>query len=53
MLLHLMKCSLWILSADALNNAAGFGFNGYDAQGNPKWDLTDNVDILGVEVRWV
>jgi lysophospholipid acyltransferase 1/2 len=39
----------WIL-ADALNNAAGFGFSGYDSQGNPKWDLTDNVSILGVEL---
>ncbi|CAG5124482.1 unnamed protein product, partial [Candidula unifasciata] len=35
---------------DALNNAAGFGFSGYDAQGNPVWDLTDNVSILGVEL---
>ncbi|BFZ11254.1 hypothetical protein BsWGS_14293 [Bradybaena similaris] len=39
----------WIL-ADALNNAAGFGFSGYDSQGEPKWDLTDNVSILGVEL---
>uniref|UniRef100_A0A0B6ZL08 Uncharacterized protein n=1 Tax=Arion vulgaris TaxID=1028688 RepID=A0A0B6ZL08_9EUPU len=39
----------WIL-ADSLNNAAGFGFSGYDSQGNPLWDLTDNVSILGVEL---
>ncbi|XP_005101404.1 membrane-bound O-acyltransferase domain-containing protein 2 [Aplysia californica] len=39
----------WVL-ADAINNAAGLGFSGYDSQGNPKWDLTDNVDILGVEL---
>ncbi|GFO35676.1 lysophospholipid acyltransferase 2, partial [Plakobranchus ocellatus] len=38
----------WILG-DALNNAAGLGFSGYDAQGNPQFDLTDNVDVYGVE----
>ncbi|XP_059166202.1 lysophospholipid acyltransferase 2-like isoform X2 [Physella acuta] len=36
--------------ADAVNNAAGFGFSAYDSLGNPKWDLTDNVDIRGVEL---
>ncbi|CAL1538713.1 unnamed protein product [Lymnaea stagnalis] len=36
--------------ADAVNNAAGFGFSDFDAQGNPKWDLTDNVHIAGVEL---
>ncbi|KAK3785062.1 hypothetical protein RRG08_023263 [Elysia crispata] len=38
----------WILG-DALNNAAGLGFSGYDSQGNPQFDLTDNVDVYGVE----
>nr|KAI8732524.1 membrane-bound O-acyltransferase domain-containing protein 2 [Biomphalaria glabrata] len=36
--------------ADAVNNAAGFGFSGYDQHGSPQWDLTDNVDIWGVEM---
>ncbi|KAH9496190.1 Lysophospholipid acyltransferase 2, partial [Bulinus truncatus] len=36
--------------ADAVNNAAGFGFSGFDSQGTPQWDLTDNVDIWGVEL---
>lgn len=45
------KLFVSILSADAVNNAAGLGFTGYDGNGNPCWDLTENVDILGVEVR--
>uniref|UniRef100_A0A673MK97 Membrane bound O-acyltransferase domain containing 2b n=1 Tax=Sinocyclocheilus rhinocerous TaxID=307959 RepID=A0A673MK97_9TELE len=28
---------VWTL-ADAINNAAGFGFNGYDSNGLPRWD---------------
>ena len=32
-------------------NASGFGFNGYDSHGLPKWDLCTNVNILGIEVR--
>ncbi|KAH9496189.1 Lysophospholipid acyltransferase 2 [Bulinus truncatus] len=36
--------------SDAVNNAAGFGFSGFDSQGTPQWDLTDNVDIWGVEL---
>lgn len=31
--------------ADAINNAAGLGFNGYDDRGNPKWDGVTNVRI--------
>ncbi|KAJ3085414.1 lysophospholipid acyltransferase [Quaeritorhiza haematococci] len=27
----------------------GFGFNGYDEKGRPKWDRLANVDFLGVE----
>lgn len=38
----------WILG-DALNNAAGLGFSGFDSQGAPQFDLTDNVDVWGVE----
>lgn len=40
----------WVL-ADAVNNASGLGFNGYDESGNAKWDLVSNVRILKVEVN--
>ena len=39
----------WVL-ADAVNNASGFGFNGYDANGKAKWDLVTNVNIFALEV---
>ena len=39
----------WVL-ADAVNNASGLGFNGYDETGNPKWDLVSNVNIFKEEV---
>lgn len=39
------------LTADAINNAAGFGFNGYDGDGAPRWDLISNLRILNIEVR--
>ncbi|PIK53792.1 putative lysophospholipid acyltransferase 2 [Apostichopus japonicus] len=31
--------------ADAINNCAGLGFNGYDDTGKPKWDGITNVKI--------
>eukprot|EP00057_Strongylocentrotus_purpuratus_P033689 XP_792401.2 PREDICTED: lysophospholipid acyltransferase 2 [Strongylocentrotus purpuratus] len=31
--------------ADAVHNAAGMGFNGYDERGDPKWDGASNVNI--------
>lgn len=40
--------SFWI--ADAINNAAGFGFNGYDSDGLPRWDLISNLRIMNIEV---
>lgn len=40
----------WTL-ADVVNNASGFGFNGYDENGNEKWDLLLNVRIMEIEVR--
>lgn len=40
-------------SADAINNAAGFGFNGYDEDGSPRWDLISNLRILNIEVRTI
>lgn len=39
-------------AADAINNAAGFGFSGYNKDGSPQWDLISNVRILGIEVRF-
>lgn len=37
-------------SGEAINVAAGFGFNGYDENGKAKWDLVDNVNVWVVEV---
>lgn len=39
---------VWTL-ADAINNAAGFGFNGYNTDGSPRWDLISNLRILDIE----
>ncbi|XP_073682708.1 lysophospholipid acyltransferase 2 [Garra rufa] len=39
---------VWTL-ADAINNAAGFGFNGYNTDGTPKWDRISNLRILNIE----
>lgn len=39
----------WIL-ADAVSNASGLGFNGYDNNGNSKWDLVTNIKIIELEV---
>ncbi|XP_078538707.1 membrane-bound glycerophospholipid O-acyltransferase 2-like [Lissotriton helveticus] len=39
---------LWTM-ADAINNAAGFGFSGYDKDGKPCWDLLTNLNILKIE----
>ncbi len=39
-----------VLSADAVNNAAGYGFLGMDENGKPSWDLICNLNILGIEV---
>ncbi|CAL8260696.1 unnamed protein product [Boreogadus saida] len=38
----------WTL-ADAINNAAGYGFKGMDANGKPSWDLICNLNIWGIE----
>lgn len=38
-------------AADAINNAAGFGFNGYNKDGSPRWDLISNLRILDIEVK--
>lgn len=36
--------------ADAVNNAAGYGFSGMDGNGKASWDLISNLNILGIEV---
>jgi len=41
---------LYFQIADAINNAAGFGFNGYDSDGVPRWDLISNLRIMNIEV---
>ncbi|XP_047455297.1 lysophospholipid acyltransferase 1 [Mugil cephalus] len=38
----------WTL-ADAINNAAGYGFLGIDKNGKPSWDLNCNINIIGIE----
>uniref|UniRef100_A0A8C5LYM1 Uncharacterized protein n=1 Tax=Leptobrachium leishanense TaxID=445787 RepID=A0A8C5LYM1_9ANUR len=35
--------------ADAINNAAGFGFNGITEDGTEKWDLLSNLNIVKIE----
>ncbi|XP_077978160.1 membrane-bound glycerophospholipid O-acyltransferase 2-like [Glandiceps talaboti] len=40
----------WLL-VDAICNASGLGFNGYDSNGKPKWDLVTNVHYLSYLVR--
>ncbi|XP_037384450.1 lysophospholipid acyltransferase 2 isoform X2 [Talpa occidentalis] len=39
----------WTL-ADAINNAAGFGFRGYDRDGAARWDLISNLRIQQIEM---
>ncbi|MFH4979698.1 hypothetical protein AB6A40_006407 [Gnathostoma spinigerum] len=39
----------WLL-ADAVCNISGLGFNGYDAQGVPRWGLVSNVIPYKVEM---
>jgi len=39
---------VWIFS-EAVCNAAGFGFNGYNEDGSEKWDLLTNIRIHKIE----
>jgi lysophospholipid acyltransferase 1/2 len=39
----------WSLS-DLVCNASGLGFNGYDSNGKPKWDLLTNFKIFNIDV---
>lgn len=34
---------------EAISNASGLGFSGYDSQGKPKWDLLSNMDLWKFE----
>ena len=36
--------------SESINNLAGLGFDGIDADGNHKWDLINNVEIMKVTV---
>ncbi|KAG8451229.1 hypothetical protein GDO86_003461 [Hymenochirus boettgeri] len=38
----------WTL-ADAVNNAAGFGYNGISDDGTERWDLLSNLNIFKIE----
>ncbi|XP_013143611.1 PREDICTED: lysophospholipid acyltransferase 2 [Papilio polytes] len=38
----------WLLS-EAICNNSGMGFNGYEADGTPKWDKMSNIDVFGFE----
>lgn len=56
---EVLKCFLFsrfpCATADAINNAAGFGFRGYDRNGVARWDLVSNLRIQQIEVSgfWV
>lgn len=55
MLVRFKYYHAWIF-ADAICNNSGIGFNGYDKNGEPKWDLASNVDVYGFEVnfsKWI
>lgn len=41
---------VYFVTADAINNAAGFGFRGYDRNGVARWDLISNLRIQQIEV---
>ena len=41
----------WNISAEAVNNMGGLGFNGYDENGKAKWNRVTNANILKIEVR--
>jgi len=38
------------IAADAVNNAAGYGFSGVDERGTFRWDLLSNLNIWNIEV---
>jgi len=48
MLLRCTYYSGWLMSQAAVI-LSGFGYNGLDEKGNPKWDRVQNIDVLTVE----
>jgi hypothetical protein len=36
---------------DCVCVASGLGFNGYDTNGEPKWDMLMNFDVKKIEVK--
>ena len=40
---------VWSLT-DLACNTSGLGFNGYDANDQPKWDLMTNFKFVNIEV---
>ena len=42
---------LLLLSAEAMNNFCGIGFNGFDENGRARWNRMTIVNILKIEVR--
>ena len=50
--LDIAKLLFIFYTGEAVNNAAGLGFNGYDSNGEPKWDLLNNANIFELEVEY-
>lgn len=49
MILRFKYYYAWLF-ADAICNNSGMGYNGIDVDGNQRWDLVSNVDIIGFEL---
>ncbi len=47
-----LKYYLAWITADLVSNASGLGFNGYDENGEAKWDLVTGVDVFKLEVNF-
>lgn len=42
---------MFLCSADAVHNAAGYGISGLDKNGRVSWDLISNIHIWEIEAR--
>lgn len=42
---------MFLCSADAVHNAAGYGISGLDQNGRVSWDLISNIHIWEIEAR--
>lgn len=49
MLVRFKYYHAWIF-ADAICNNSGLGFNGFEENGQPKWDLVSNIDVYRFEM---